>query len=192
MDPLQEEQLWILQALQGDQEAFTRLVSRYQRQIFNLGYRMLGSAEDAEDITQEAFLRAYAALPSFQAGRKFSSWILSIASNLCIDILRRRRFAWLSLEDVSFRAASSLEEPPGAALRRERADQVQQLLGRLPEKYRLVVILRYWYDFSYDEIAEATGLSLNTVKTRLHRARGMLARAMEKEEKPCAIEPLAG
>jgi len=192
MDPVQEEQIWILQALQGDQEAFTRLVSRYQRQIYNLGYRMLGISEDAEDVAQETFLRAYVALPSFQIGRKFSSWLLSIASNLCIDILRRRRYAWLSLEDVSFRATSTLEEPPGTALRHERADQVQQLLGRLPEKYRLVVILRYWYDLSYEEISDTTDLSLNTVKTRLHRARAMLARAMEKEESPCAIEPLAG
>lgn len=191
MDPVQEEQIWILQALQGDQQAFARLVTRYQRQVYNLSYRMLQNAEDAQDATQEAFLRAYRALPSFELGRKFSSWLLSIASNLCIDILRRRRFIWLSLEDVSFRLASSTEEPDGAVLRHEQADEVQQLLAQLPEKYRLVVVLRYWHDLSYKEIAETAGLTLNTVKTRLHRARHMLARAMEEEEDPCAAEPLA-
>lgn len=190
MDPAQEEQTWILRSLQGDEQSFAQLVARYQRHVYNLTYRMLGSAEDAEDATQEAFLRAYVALPSFQLGRKFSSWLLSIASNLCIDMLRRRRYAWLSLEDVSFRLVAPAEEPSRAALRREEAGQIQHLLGRLPEKYRLVVILRYWYDLSYEEIVETTGLSLNTVKTRLHRARAMLARAMAEEE-PCAVEQLS-
>jgi len=190
MEPALEEQVWILQSVQGDSQAFARLVSRYQRQVYNLAYHMLGNAEDAEDATQEAFLRAYVALPSFQLGKKFSSWLLSIASNLCIDILRRRRFAWLSLEDVSFRLVSPSEEPTKGLLRQEEAGQVQRLLGRLPEKYRLVVILRYWYDMSYEEIVETTGLSLNTVKTRLHRARNMLARAMAEDER-CAAELLA-
>lgn len=191
MDPAPEEQIWILKSLQGDQQAFAQLVSHYQRHVHNLTYRMLGNAEDAEDATQEAFLRAYVALPSFQMGRKFSSWLLSIASNLCIDILRRRRYAWLSLEDVSFRLVAPSEEPSRAVLRQEEAGQVQHLLSRLPEKYRLVVILRYWYDLSYEEIVEMTGLSLNTVKTRLHRARNMLARALAEDEK-CTVEPLAG
>ncbi len=192
MDPAEEEQIWILKSLQGDQGAFAQLVSRYQRQVHNLAYRMLGNPEDAEDAAQEAFLRAYTALPSFQVGRKFSSWLLAIASNLCIDILRRRRYAWLSLDDVAYRLVAPAEEPWRGVVREEEASQVQHLLQRLPEKYRLVVILRYWYDFSYEEIAETTGLTLNTVKTRLHRARNMIARALEEEERACAAEPLAG
>ncbi len=187
MDPAQEEQIWILQALQGDQPAFAQLVCRYQRQVYNLAYRLLGNAEDAEDAAQESFLRAYAALPSFQLGRKFSSWLLAIASNLCVDILRRRRYAWMSLEDVSFRLAADVEEPSSGVLRAEESAQLQRLLQRLPDKYRVVVVLRYWYDLSYEEIAAAAGLSLNTVKTRLHRARNMLARAMQEEEERCAV-----
>ena len=188
MDPAEEEQIWILRSLQDDPQAFANLVTRYQRQVYNLAYRMLGNPEDAEDAAQEVFLRAYTALPSFELGRKFSSWLLSIASNLCIDILRRRRYAWMSLEDVSFRLASPAEEPAGAVLRQEQAGQVQHLLQRLPEKYRLVVILRYWYDMAYDEIATTTGLSLNTVKTRLHRARLMLAKALQEDERPCDVD----
>jgi RNA polymerase sigma-70 factor (ECF subfamily) len=190
MDPAEEEQIWILRSLQDDPQAFANLVTRYQRQVYNLAYRMLGNPEDAEDAAQEVFLRAYTALPSFELGRKFSSWLLTIASNLCIDILRRRRFAWMSLEDVSFRLASPVEEPSGAVLREEQAGQVQHLLQRLPEKYRLVVILRYWYDMPYDEIATTTGLSLNTVKTRLHRARLMLAKALQEEERRCGVDTL--
>ena len=190
MDPAEEEQIWILRSLQGDQQAFANLVSRYQRQVYNLSYRMLGNPEDAEDAAQEVFLRAYTALPSFELGRKFSSWLLSIASNLCIDILRRRRFAWTSLEDVSFRLVSPIEEPSGAVLRQEQAGQMQHLLQCLPEKYRLVVVLRYWYDLAYEEIAATTGLSLNTVKTRLHRARLMLAKALQEEERRCGADTL--
>jgi RNA polymerase sigma-70 factor (ECF subfamily) len=192
METVQEEQVWILRTLQGDSEAFAELVRRYQRPVYLLAYRMLGNGPDAEDVAQETFLRAYQALASFEIGRRFSSWLLSIASNLCIDLLRRRKLAWLSLEDVTYRAAASQEEPVSGALRREQADQVQRLLARLPEKYRLVVVLRYWYDLSYEEIVEVTGLSLNTVKTRLHRARAMLARALEEEERRCATEPHAG
>lgn len=191
-DPVQEEQIWILQSLQGDQQAFARLMNRYQRRVYNLAYRMLGTAEDAEDITQEAFLRAYSALPSFELGKRFSPWIMSIASNLCIDLLRRRRYAWLSLEDVSFRLPSPTEGPDKGVLRQEQADQVQNLLRHLPEKYRLIVILRYWFDLSYQEIADTTGLTLNTVKTRLHRARHMLAQAVKEQKDSCAVEPLAG
>jgi len=191
MDPAEEEQIWILRALQDDQEAFANLVTRYQRKVYNLTYRMLGNPEDAEDAAQEAFLRAYAALPSFKLGRKFSSWLFAIASNLCIDILRRRRYAWLSLEDVSYRLAASVEEPSGSVLRQEEADQVHHLLQGLSEKYRLVVILRYWYDLSYKEIAETTGLTLNTVKTRLHRARLMLAEALQEEERQCGVDKLS-
>jgi RNA polymerase sigma-70 factor (ECF subfamily) len=190
MDPAEEEQIWILRSLQGDQQAFANLVSWYQRQVYNLAYRMLGNPEDAEDAAQEVFLRAYTALSSFELGRKFSSWLLSIASNLCIDILRRRRYAWTSLEDVSFRLVSPIEEPSGAVLRQEQAGQMQHLLRRLPEKYRLVVILRYWYDLPYEEIAATAGLSLNTVKTRLHRARLMLAKALQEEERQCGADTL--
>jgi len=185
-----EEQVWILKTLQGDHEAFARLVTRYERQVYNLAYRMLGNAEDAEDAAQETFLRAYTALPSLQMGRKFSSWLLSIAANLCVDLLRRRRFAWLSLEDLSFRLAAPAEDPDRSVLRQEEAGRIQRLLDRLPEKYRLLVILRYWYDLSYEEIASTTGLSLGAVKTRLHRARCMLARAIEEEEVCTAEAPV--
>jgi RNA polymerase sigma-70 factor (ECF subfamily) len=191
MDPaVEEEQIWILRSLQGDQEAFANLVSRHQRQVYNLAYRMLGNSEDAEDAAQEVFLRAYTALSTFELGRKFSSWLLSIASNYCIDVLRRRRYAWMSLDDVSFRLVSPVEEPAGAVLRKEQAGQIQRLLQHLPEKYRLVVILRYWYDLAYEEIAATAGLSLNTVKTRLHRARLMLAEVLQEEEGSCDADTL--
>lgn len=169
--------------LKGDQEVFSTLVERYKDAVQNLAYRMLGNATEAEDITQETFVRAYTQLATYKSVHKFSTWLLSIASHLAIDQLRRRRFLALPLEDVPF-----LEwivdvgiSPEQSALQGEQQDEIQSYLQRLPGKYRAVIILRYWYDFSYDEIATALKLTPPLVKARLHRARELLARYMQQK-----------
>ena len=174
MQHLEEEGEWIAKSLDGDQIAFAQLVERYTGAVYNLCYRMLANPQDAEDAAQEIFVRAYTRLSSFDRERRFSTWLLSIASNYCIDRLRRRRFAWLTLDDVAFWLPSGAAGPERSALDRERDDVVQRALQQLPEQYRLVTLLRYWYDMSYDEIAAQTGLSESALKTRLHRARKML------------------
>jgi|SRR5437588_2147745 RNA polymerase sigma factor (sigma-70 family) len=169
--------------LKGNQEVFSVLVERYKDAVQNLAYRMLGNATEAEDITQETFVRAYTQLATYKPVHKFSTWLLSIASHLAIDQLRRRRFLALPLEDVPF-----LEwivdvgiSPEQSALQGEQQDEIQSYLERLPGKYRAVIILRYWYDFSYDEIATALKLTPPLVKARLHRARELLARYMQQK-----------
>jgi RNA polymerase sigma-70 factor (ECF subfamily) len=169
--------------LKGNQEVFSVLVERYKDAVQNLAYRMLGNATEAEDITQETFVRAYTQLATYKPVHKFSTWLLSIASHLAIDQLRRRRFLALPLEDVPF-----LEwivdvgiSPEQSALQGEQQDEIQEYLQRLPGKYRAVIILRYWYDFSYDEIATALKLTPPLVKARLHRARELLARYMQQK-----------
>lgn len=169
--------------LKGNQEIFSVLVERYKDAVQNLAYRMLGNATEAEDITQEAFVRAYTQLATYKPVHKFSTWLLSIASHLAIDQLRRRRFLALPLEDVPF-----LEwivdmgiSPEQSALQGEQQDEIQSYLQRLPSKYRAVIVLRYWYDFSYDEIATALNLTPPLVKARLHRARELLARYMQQK-----------
>jgi len=169
--------------LKGDQEVFSMLVERYKDAVQNLAYRMLSNATEAEDITQETFVRAYTQLATYKSVHKFSTWLLSIASHLAIDQLRRRRFLALPLEDVPF-----LEwivdmgiSPEQSALQGEQQDEIQSYLQRLPGKYRAVIILRYWYDFSYDEIATALKLTPPLVKARLHRARELLARYMQQK-----------
>jgi len=181
MQHLVEETQWVAAARNGDQEAFTHIVERYSGAVYNLCYRMLGSPQDAEDAAQEIFLRAYTRLDSYDANRRFSTWLLSIASNYCIDRLRRRRFAWLTLDDVAFWLPSTNPGPERSALQREQADEVQRALQTLPEQYRLVTVLRYWHDMSYDEIAALTGLTESALKTRLHRARKQLAAALGEE-----------
>lgn len=182
MDQQFEEIGWIDQAVRGDRAAFGQLMHRYAGAVYNLAYRMLGNAEDAEDASQEIFLRAYTRLDSFDRARKFSTWLLSIGSNYCIDRLRRRKFAWLTLDDAAYELPSTEPGPERSALRHERRDRVQQALQQLPDHYRLVTLLRYWNDLSYEEIGRVTGLPESTIKTRLHRARHMLAAALGAEE----------
>lgn len=168
--------------LAGDQDAFTVLVERYKDAVQNLAYRMLSNVTEAEDVTQEAFVRAYTQLATYKPAHKFSTWLLSIASHLAIDQLRRRRFLALPLEDVPFLEwiVDAGTSPEQSALAGEQQDDIQFYLRRLPSKYRAVVVLRYWYDFSYEEIASTLSLTPALVKARLHRARELLARYMKQ------------
>jgi RNA polymerase sigma factor (sigma-70 family) len=177
--------------LSGQQEAFALLVERYKDAVQNLAYRMLSNITEAEDVTQEVFVRAYTQLATYKPAHKFSTWLLSIASHLAIDQLRRRRFLALPLEDVPF-----LEwitdlgvGPEQSALVGEQQDEIQAYLQRLHSKYRAVIVLRYWYDLSYEEIATALNLTPALVKARLHRARELLARYM-REHKLHEEEPI--
>lgn len=177
-----EEEAIVRRVLSGETEAFAELVDRYKVAVFNLCARMLHNPTEAEDAAQEVFLRAYNQLGTYQPGRRFSTWLLSIASHYCIDLLRRRRPV-VDIESIAFWKQSDQPEPEETAVLEETRDEVRDLLKSLPEKYRGVTILRYWQDLSYDEIAEATGLSVGTVKTRLFRARELLAKELEKQRR---------
>jgi len=178
----ESDSLWVDQTLAGDQEAFGELVVRYERDVFNLTYRMLGNRGEAEDAAQEAFLRAYANLDRYDPARSFKTWLLSIASNHCIDRIRRRRLTWLSLEEPLPPHPALTSDTPGpeeATLDAERSAAVQALLEDLSPDYRVAVVLRYWYDYSYAEIAEMLGTTESAIKSRLFRARQALAQQLE-------------
>ncbi len=172
------------QTLSGKQESFAVLVERYKDAVQNLAYRMLSNVTEAEDVTQEVFVRAYTQLATYKPAHKFSTWLLSIASHLAIDQLRRRRFLALPLEDVPFLEwiTDLGAGPEQSALAGEQQDEIQAYLQRLHSKYRSVIVLRYWYDFSYEEIASMLKLTPTLVKARLHRARELLARYMKENQ----------
>ena len=173
---MEEETVWIQRAMAGDKEAFACLVEAYQTPVYNLAYRMLGNAAEAEDAAQETFIRVYTRLDTYDSERKFSSWLLAIASNYCIDRLRQRRFGWLSLDELPpWRWLASSSRPEEVVIRGEERGEVRQLLEQLPPHYRATVILRYWHDLSYQEIAEALETTESAVKSTLYRARQMLA-----------------
>jgi RNA polymerase sigma-70 factor (ECF subfamily) len=179
-----DEAEWIKLAREGDQAAFNRLVVAYQTPVYNLAYRMLGNAAEAEEAAQETFLRVYTHLRDYDTQRAFRSWLLSIASHYCIDQLRRRRITWLSFEDeiaAPERLTSNQPNPESMVMQNEREARIQQLLTALSPTDRAAITLRYWYDYSYEEIAETLNLTVSAVKSRLHRARCGLAKMMEKE-----------
>jgi RNA polymerase sigma-70 factor, ECF subfamily len=184
------ERLWVEQALAGDQQAFGDLVRLHQTAVYNLAYRMLGERGEAEDAAQETFLRAYANLSRYDASRPFRTWLLSIASNHCIDRLRKRRLTWLSLDEpiAPHPALNSSEiEPEDAVISNEREAIIAKMLAELSPDYRAAVVLRYWYDLSYTEIADMLETTESAVKSRLFRARQALAEKMTSAQGSTAL-----
>lgn len=181
MTQQEQEALWLQQAMKGDREAFGRLIEAYQGPVYNLAYRMLSNVGEAEEAAQEAFIRAFTRLDSYDPAHKFSTWMLSITSNYCIDIIRKRRAILLSIDEPLPPHPALMSErekgPEGQALHHEQEVLVQRLLQTLPEEYRQAVVLRYWYDLSYEEIAEMMDTSVSAIKSRLFRARRDLAEA---------------
>lgn len=188
-----EELLWVEQARRGDQVAFGRLVRAYQRPVFNLTYRMLGSVDEAEDAAQETFLRAYASLKQYSPQHKFSTWLFSIANHHCIDRLRKRRVTLVSIDDnpVLENLVGDVVQPEGNALMRERNAEMQRMLEQLEPEYRTPLVLRYWEDYSYEEIAAALDLTVAAVKSRLFRARQQMAKLYTDRE-PAQTPPGRG
>ena len=177
---------WVKAALANDQDAFSELVYLFQDPVYNLCYRMLGDAGEAEDATQEAFLRAFMNLRRYDTKRSFKTWLMSIASNHCIDRWRKRRMHFVSLDDEPTAAALALSSndplPEQAALSSEKSELLQGLLLKLDESYRLPLVLRYWYDYSYAEIAQVMDTTESAIKSRLFRARRTLADLLGEQE----------
>ncbi len=166
----------LTQAQKGSSEAFTKLVEAYQRPVFNLCYRMLGNAGDAEDAAQETFLRAYKSMKRYDNRHPFPTWLLSIAAHYCIDQIRKRRMNFVSMEEMAGVELSEDAPGPEATLSRvEEQRRIRALLGNLDPVDRAAVVMYYWYDFSYEEIGAALSLTVSAVKSRLHRARSAMA-----------------
>lgn len=176
---MNEEQVWLEEARRGDKTAFGKLIEAYQGPVYNLAYRMLGNSGEAEEAAQEAFIRAYTRLDSYDPAHKFSTWLLSITSNYCIDQIRKRRTIMLSIDEPlpphPALQSDNDKGPEAAYVANEQTDMVQELLAELPDEYREAVVLRYWYDMSYEEIAEFQLTTVSAVKSRLFRARRQLA-----------------
>lgn len=175
---MEDDRTLVAQTLAGDHQAFAELVTRHQGPVYNMAFHMLGESFEAEDTAQEVFLRAYRYLYRYDMERPFRTWLLAITSNYCIDRIRRRRMEWVSIEDLfsSHPALASKEPgPEEAAVRQERTSTLQNLLDLLPARYRTAMILHYWYDMPCAEIADMLGTCEGTIKSRLFRARRILA-----------------
>ena len=173
-------------AARGHERAFRELLERYQRPIFSLVYRMVRDRTLAEDLAQEAFIRAFNAIGSYKTSYKFSNWILKIANNHTIDYLRKRKLDTVSIDGSPHATTSDQvsqtqlvipsrdENPQQYVEHRELGGQIEEAIGELREEYRTVILLRHVEGYAYEEIADIMELPLGTVKTYLHRARGEL------------------
>lgn len=178
--PVATDDQLVARALGGQTEAFTELVNRYKRPVYNLAYRMLGNAADAEDAAQETFIRAYTRLMTYQPGGRFNSWLLAITSHWCIDHLRRRRAISLEGLQEGFAFFAGSDYPEELALRAESRIEMQHWLTLLPPSYRAVLVLRYWHELSYNEISQILEQPVSTVRMRLFRARQALGKTREQ------------
>ena len=173
----------------GDADSFNQLVLRWERPIYALAYRVIGREEDARDVCQETFLRAFRALPGFKGQAKFSSWLYRIALNLCRDWIRRQRRAptlqppeGVELVDLAAdrKPAESIED---LVSRRELSAVVEEAMVLLPEEQRTAIVLKEYHGMTFQEIADLQGCPLSTVKTRVYQGLSVLRRHLEKHER---------
>jgi RNA polymerase sigma-70 factor (ECF subfamily) len=188
-DPIDDKEL-VAQALKGDESAFGELLERFRRPVFSLIYRMIGDREQAEDLAQESFVKAFNNLDSYNPSYRFSSWLFKIANNHAIDHLRRARLSTVSIHGSPHAATAEREEetrivleaqdesPEQEMLALELGGEIEQAISQLRPDYRTAVILRHVENRPYEEIAEIMDVPIGTVKTFLHRARAELRQAL--------------
>ncbi|MBI1795825.1 MAG: sigma-70 family RNA polymerase sigma factor [Candidatus Eisenbacteria bacterium] len=181
----------VRRCLAGDEKAYRELVEMYQAQVYSLALRMVRRPADAEDLTQETFVRMFRALSRYDPTRSFAAWLMTIATRLSIDHIRRRKVSPISLtqrerdteEEYEIEVQDPGLKPDEVATHAEEERRVVGMIDALPPHYRIVVILRHQQDLSYEEIAEALQMPLGTVKARIHRARALLKARIEGEPK---------
>ena len=182
----------VAKACLGSERAYRELLSRYERPVFSLIYRMVRDRERAEDLCQDTFIKVLNALSSYRPEYKFSSWIFKIANNAAIDHLRKKQLDTLSLdgapdavtqerqEGTSLQIADNIESPLAELQARELGSHIEEAIGKLRPEYRACILLRHVEGRPYEEIAEMMDLPLGTVKTYIHRARGELRITLEQ------------
>jgi RNA polymerase sigma-70 factor (ECF subfamily) len=183
-------------AREGDRGAFAELVDMYKGKLFHLAYRMLGNSQEAEDIVQDTFLRVYEHFGRYDNQHKFSTWIYRIATNLCIDRLRRRKSVYSldaelsdgdGLDGYSMLQASD-PTPEQQLVLTERQQVIASAMSSLPAKYKSAMALKYYQDLSLQEISDILDIPVSTVKTRIHRGRDYLRRKLEKQKDMLKLE----
>ncbi len=176
----------IKQVKKGDQNAFAEIVELFKDKVYQLCYRMVGNAHDAEDIAQEAFIRAYVNINSYDTNRKFSTWLYRIATNLSIDRLRKRKPDYFLDAEIDgtegltmySQVPSDEPQPDEMVETLEFQEWIQQEINELPIMYRSVIVLKYIEELSLKEIGDILDLPIGTVKTRIHRGREALRKRL--------------
>lgn len=188
-DKAQKDLLLVEAANKGDQLAYAQLMDRYRESIYFMMLKMVKNTDDAEDLTIEAFGKAFNRLHQYSPNYAFSTWLFKIASNNCIDFIRKKRIKVTSMDSgiktddgevVFYDAKSSGKDPEEHVIHKQKVLMMRELVSRLKPRYRILVEKRYFEELSYEEIATELNLPLGTVKAQLFRARDFLANMMDK------------
>jgi RNA polymerase sigma-70 factor (ECF subfamily) len=158
----------VQKSLEGNLEAWGEIVRRYKEAVFGVALAILRDRADAEDATQEAFIRAYTQLHRYDLSRKFSTWLFTVTANVAKNMLRKRR------RRVPIPRVRQEPDPAETVWKEEMLQAVREVVWSLPETYRAPLVLRYWHELDLAEIAQVLGLKVGTVKTRLHRGRALV------------------
>lgn len=189
-DKAQQDYLLVESALRGEEKAFARLLSKYKDAIYYMLLKMVNNKSDAEDLTIEAFGKAFKNLHQYSPNYAFSTWLFKIASNNCIDFLRKKKGVYIPIEnnqegndiETPVKLKSKDPDPEQKLIRIQKAILLRRIVHRLKPRYRTLVELRYFREYSYEEIAKELNLPLGTVKAQLFRAREMLFKMIESTE----------
>lgn len=172
----------VKRCLKGDGNSFEILVTKYKKKIYNIAYRFTGNKEDALDVTQEVFIKAYNSLNQYDPKYKFSSWILKITTNYCLDQRKRKKVETVELNsDLDNDSTTTSAE--NLYLHKENKAFIDEAISSLPDKYRVIIVLYHNQNLSYNEISETLKLPLTKVKNRLYRGRNMLKNKLETVRK---------
>jgi RNA polymerase sigma-70 factor (ECF subfamily) len=187
-----EDRVLVADAKKGDAKAFEKLESKYRKSVYYMLLKMVKNADDAEDLTQEAFAKAFVSIHKFDSKYAFSTWLFRIATNNCIDFIRKKRVMTVSIDQpVEGDDGSSMRfdvrdhnlDPNQTMLKKQRKQYLAKAIDRLPEKYRTLVDLRYFQELSYEEVANELQIPLGTVKAQLFRARELLSQELKAMKK---------
>jgi RNA polymerase sigma factor (sigma-70 family) len=176
----------IQKCLAGQHEHFEVLVTRYKKLIFSVIYNMINDKEEVSDISQEVFIRIYKALDRYNPEYKFSTWAVRIATNLCLDIHRKKKVDSTPIEEIED-FSNGVDTPEASYLQKERAIRIRKAIQSLPEKYRTPIILFHQNGVSYEEMTRILGEPMTIIKNRLYRARLMLREALMQDRKEEAL-----
>ena len=180
----------VSRAKEGDQKAYAELMQRYKDSIYFMALKMVNNKDDAMDLTVETFGKAFENLGKYKPDFAFSTWLFRIATNNCIDFIRKKRLNVVSLnsltdqdgEERQFEVRSENLNPEETSIRKQENEKLKNIVDQLPSRYRTLIILRYFEEQSYEEIAQQLDLPLGTVKAQLFRARDLLANVMNRKK----------
>jgi RNA polymerase sigma factor (sigma-70 family) len=177
---MEEEQLWIQQVLAGDKQAYSHIINKYKNRLYATILRMTKNPQDAQDLVQDAFIKVYRNLDKYDASGSFSSWLYRVSINHCMDEFRKKRYSTVQVE-IDETKVVNREHPEVVFLKKEKSRQLERLISTLPEDERLIILLRYINEISYEEIGEMIDVPLSTVRNKLHRAKKKMRETVKRE-----------